>query len=109
MLQKGFKWLVLAGFAALMAWGMWGLPDRGDLDAPMNEKTTITGGPTPAAHYIEKAYKEAKTPNIVTVVLGDYRSIDTLGEVVVVFTAGLILIVLLTNRRKVHDIDGGEQ
>lgn len=101
--------MVLAGFAGLMAWGMWGLPDRGDLNASMNEKTTITGSPTPAAHYIEKAYKEAKTPNIVTVVLGDYRSIDTLGEVVVVFTAGLILIVLLTNRRNVQGFHGGEE
>lgn len=97
--------MVLLGFAGLMGWGMWGLPDRGDLDAPMNEKTTITGTPTPAAHYIEHAYKEAKTPNIVTVVLGDYRSIDTLGEVVVVFTAGLILILLLTNRRKISALD----
>lgn len=100
--------MVLLGFAGLMGWGMWGLPDRGDLDAPMNEKTTITGTPTPAAHYIEHAYKEAKTPNIVTVVLGDYRSIDTLGEVVVVFTAGLILILLLTNRRKISALDGGD-
>lgn len=100
--------MVLLGFAGLMGWGMWGLPDRGDLDAPMNEKTTITGTPTPAAHYIEHAYKEAKTPNIVTVVLGDYRSIDTLGEVLVVFTAGLILILLLTNRRKISALDGGD-
>ena len=69
MMNQGLKWLVLLGFAGLMGWGMWGLPDRGDLDAPMNEKTTITGTPTPAAHYIEHAYKEAKTPNIVTVVL----------------------------------------
>ena len=100
--------MVLLGFAGLMGWGMWGLPDRGDLDAPMNEKTTLTGTPAPAAHYIEKAYKEAKTPNIVTVVLGDYRSIDTLGEVVVVFTAGLIFILLLTNRRKGSALDGGD-
>ena len=108
MMNQGLKWMVLLGFAGLMGWGMWSLPDRGDLDAPMNEKTTLTGTPAPAAHYIEKAYKEAKTPNIVTVVLGDYRSIDTLGEVVVVFTAGLILILLLTNRRKISALDGGD-
>lgn len=49
-------------------------------------------------YYIENAYKDAHTPNMVTVVLGDYRSIDTLGEQVVIFTAGMICFLLLRKR-----------
>ncbi|MDP6952534.1 MAG: cation:proton antiporter, partial [Alphaproteobacteria bacterium] len=42
-------------------------------------------------------------PNIVTSVLADYRGYDTLGEVGVIFTAGIGVILLLgrnTRRRR---------
>ena len=45
--------------------------------------------------YIEKAQEEAGAPNMVTAVLADYRSYDTLGEVVVIFTAGLACLLVL--------------
>jgi multicomponent Na+:H+ antiporter subunit B len=52
-------------------------------------------------HYIEHAYHDAHTPNIVTVMIADYRSFDTLGETVVVFAAGMACFLLLRgNRRK---------
>jgi multicomponent Na+:H+ antiporter subunit B len=48
--------------------------------------------------YIEQAYAETKTPNFVTAVLGDYRSLDTLFEVAVVFTAAMAIALLLGTR-----------
>ncbi|MDV7394161.1 hydrogen gas-evolving membrane-bound hydrogenase subunit E, partial [Arthrospira platensis SPKY1] len=48
-----------------------------------------------SAHYLEKGLEETGVPNIVTAVLADYRSYDTLFEAVVVFAAGLIVLTLL--------------
>jgi len=45
--------------------------------------------------YIEGAEKVIGVPNIVTAVLASYRGFDTLGEVGVVFTAGIGVIALL--------------
>ncbi|GAB3023014.1 DUF4040 domain-containing protein [Bowmanella dokdonensis] len=54
-----------------------------------------------ARHYVEHAAEETGVPNLVTAVLASYRGFDTLGEVVVVFTAGLgVLLLLGLDRRK---------
>ena len=45
-------------------------------------------------------------PNIVTAVLASYRGYDTLGETVVVFTAGIGVLLLLRGRRRER---GGEE
>ncbi|MFN2343933.1 MAG: hydrogen gas-evolving membrane-bound hydrogenase subunit E [Desulfonatronovibrio sp.] len=47
---------------------------------------------------MEHAYKDAHTPNIVAVILADYRAFDTLGEVIVVF-AGAIACFFILRRR----------
>ena len=39
-------------------------------------------------------------PNVVTSVLASYRGYDTLGEVTVIFTAGVGVILLLGNWRR---------
>jgi len=76
------------------------LPYRGDPDNLMHAEESITGTEVVGSYVIQEAYKDAKTPNIVTVILGDYRSVDTFGEQVVVFTAGLITILILRSRRR---------
>lgn len=58
------------------------------------------------AHYLEQSQQEIDLPNVVTSVLSSYRGYDTLGEVTVVFTAGLaVLILLLGVRRDNHEED----
>ena len=47
------------------------------------------------SHYIRKAYSDAATPNFVTVILADYRGFDTLGETLVVLTAGIACLLIL--------------
>jgi multicomponent Na+:H+ antiporter subunit B len=37
-------------------------------------------------------------PNVVTSVLASYRGFDTLGEVTVIFTAGIAVLLLLGGR-----------
>lgn len=48
-----------------------------------------------STHFIEKGLQETGAPNLVTAVLADYRGYDTLFEAVVVFCAGLALLLLL--------------
>ncbi len=91
------QWLplvvVLATGAALI-YGTLDLPLLGDPNAPANLHV--------APRYIEQSGQEVGVPNIVTSVLASYRGYDTLGEVTVIFTAGIGVMVLLggTRRRK---------
>jgi multicomponent Na+:H+ antiporter subunit B len=48
-----------------------------------------------APRYLTGAVRDMATPNVVTAVLADYRSYDTLVETVVIFTAGLGCWLLL--------------
>jgi multicomponent Na+:H+ antiporter subunit B len=45
--------------------------------------------------YVERSYPDTATPNMVTAVLADYRGYDTLGETVVILTAGLAVALIL--------------
>ena len=87
------KWLampIMGLFLALMIYATGGLPDLGDPQAPANVHVS--------PYYIEHSVEETETPNLVTAVLADYRGYDTLGETVVIFTAGLACILVLVKR-----------
>jgi multicomponent Na+:H+ antiporter subunit B len=83
---------LVAAFVALMVYASGGLPDRGDPDAPAHRHVSH--------EYIEGALSDTGTPNVVTAVLADYRSIDTLGEVIVIFTAGLAVLLILARPKE---------
>ena len=62
-----------------------------------------------APHYLNDSIKEVDVPNVVTAILASYRGFDTLGEVAVVFTAGigvLLIISSLRTRRRRRDGEG---
>jgi len=87
------RWLplpIMLLFLVLMVYASTGLPDPGQPDAPSNVHVSPT--------YIEDSLHETHTQNIVTAVLADYRGYDTLGETVVIFTAGLACILILMKR-----------
>ena len=52
-----------------------------------------------APQYIQETPEIIGIPNVVTSVLADYRGFDTLGEVTVIFTAGIGVLLLLGRRR----------
>ena len=85
--MKWFSIMILCLFGALLFYAEGDLPDYGDPQAPANLHVS--------PDYIQQALEETKTPNMVTAVLADYRGYDTLGETVVIFTAGLACILLL--------------
>jgi multicomponent Na+:H+ antiporter subunit B len=86
--------LVLLAFAAVLTLAAFELPARGDAESPANRPSAehhLVAG----AHYISHAGKDAATPNMVTVILADYRSFDTLGETLVVFAGGIACLFIL--------------
>ena len=63
------------------------MPAFGDPNAPIHTHV--------APRYIEQSGEEIGIPNMVTSVLASYRGFDTLGEVTVVFTALIAVLLLL--------------
>jgi len=62
-------------------------PRLGDPEAPVHQHV--------APWYLEKTPELIDIPTVVTAVLGSFRAFDTLGEVIVVLTAGIGVLFLL--------------
>lgn len=84
--------IVVMVTGAVLVYGTIDMPDFGDPNAPANLHV--------AAKYIEKSYEETGIVNFVTAVLASYRGYDTLGEVMVIFAAGIGVVLLLRKKRK---------
>ena len=78
--------------AVALIYGTLDMPSFGDPMAPIHNHV--------APRYIELSEEEIGIPNIVTSVLASYRGYDTLGEVTVVFTAAIGVMLLLGGARK---------
>lgn len=98
--MKIVNWLLFLSFGALLIHASMGFPNRGDADAVMFREKSPAGTPGASSYYIRNAYRDAETPNMVTVVLADYRGYDTLGEQTVILTAGLVCFLLLRKKGK---------
>ena len=88
--------LVLVTGAALI-YGTLDMPYMGDAAAPTHVHV--------APRYLLESAREIGLPNVVTSVLASYRGFDTLGEVTVIFTAGIAVVMLLAGQRR-KDRDG---
>ena len=76
---------------ALLIYGTLDMPHFGSADAPVHQHV--------APRYLEDSMEEVGVPNVVTSVLASYRGYDTLGETLVIFTAGIgVLSLLLVSR-----------
>jgi multicomponent Na+:H+ antiporter subunit B len=96
---KALQFILLFAFTGILMATVAQLPPRGDLDAPVHQVVSPVGSPVAGAYYIQNAYADAKTPNMVTVILADYRGFDTLGETLVVFAGGIACLFILRRRR----------
>ena len=76
----------------LLIYGTLDMPYFGSSQAPAHQHV--------APRYINDSMQETGLPNIVTSVLASYRGFDTLGEVVVIFTAGMGVLALLRQGRR---------
>ncbi|MDP6404833.1 MAG: DUF4040 domain-containing protein [Alphaproteobacteria bacterium] len=84
--------LVALAVGGLLVYGTIDMPRLGDAGAPIHQHV--------ADRYIDKGPVETGMPNMVTSVLASYRGYDTLGELTVIFTAGIGVLLLLGRRRK---------
>ena len=85
--MKAAALLVLAALGLVLLAAAAGLPRYGDANAPAATHV--------ADDYVRGSMPDAHTPNVVTTMIADYRSFDTLGETMVVFAAGLACMLLL--------------
>ena len=79
--------IVLPLLGVLLLYAASDLPGFGDPSSPASVHISPT--------YIESSYQDTHTPNVVTSVLMDYRSLDTMVETVVIFASGIACALLL--------------
>lgn len=96
--------VVVAITGSALIYGTLDIPAFGAPDAPAQMHV--------ARYYIDNALHEVGVPNIVTAVLVSYRGFDTLGEVTVIFTATVAVLLLIGGRRSKPTVatrdDGGK-
>ncbi len=90
---------IVALTGAALLYGTLDMPAYGDPAAPIHQHV--------APYYLEESPREIGLPNVVTSVLASYRGFDTLGELCVILTAGIAVMLVLgiharsTEQRKV--------
>ena len=67
------------------------LPPLGDPSSPVHQHV--------APRYLAESDAVLHIPNAVTTILASYRGFDTLGEIIVIFTAGVGVLLLLASAR----------
>jgi multicomponent Na+:H+ antiporter subunit B len=82
-----FPLIIVIAAGAVLIYGTLDMPEFGSPDSPIHAHV--------APRYLEKSAEEVGLPNVVTSVLASYRGYDTLGEVTVIFTAGIGVLALL--------------
>ena len=84
--------IIVAIVGILLVTAVTALPPFGTPDAPVHTHV----GP----RYLAESYSKLHIPNAVTTVLASYRGFDTLGETIVIFAAGLGVLLLLAGHTK---------
>jgi multicomponent Na+:H+ antiporter subunit B len=93
---KRVNWPAAVGVLALaggLLWTVPAIPPIGSADAPAWADPGVT------QFYLANAYEQTGVENVVTAVLAGYRGFDTFGEAVVVFAAGVAVLVVLKEER----------
>jgi multicomponent Na+:H+ antiporter subunit B len=91
-LKKTLAFVAMIITGALLVYGVKDFPKWADPNQPASLHVS--------PRYIEQAFDETAVPNLVTAVLADYRAYDTMFETVVVFTAGMVVMMLLRRPKK---------
>jgi len=79
--------IIVVATGLMLFYALGDMPAYGDAHSPANSHVGID--------YIERTATDIHIPNVVTAVLASYRGFDTFGEAVVIFAAGLGVLLLL--------------
>ncbi|MDG1287717.1 MAG: DUF4040 domain-containing protein [Rickettsiales bacterium] len=85
--NRWFPLIVVTAVTLTLTYATLDQPQLGDPEAPVHQHV--------APWYLENTQALMDIPNVVTAVLGSFRGYDTLGEVMVVFTAAMGVMLLL--------------
>jgi multicomponent Na+:H+ antiporter subunit B len=88
--RNGYRWFAVAVVAAatlLVIYATFDKPRLGDPAAPVHNHV--------APWYLEETPRLIDVPNVVTAILASFRGYDTLGELFVIFTAGIGVMFIL--------------
>ena len=88
--HKALSVAIVVSATLVVLYATFDKPTFGDPNAPVHQHV--------APWYLENVPELIDIPNVVTAVLGSFRGYDTLGEVFVVFTAGIGVLFLLSAR-----------
>lgn len=86
-MKKIFAVILTGVLVGILLIGVKEIPQFGKAENPANNYV--------AQRYIEKGVEETGALNIVTGIILDYRSFDTFGEAMVLFTAAVAVVVVL--------------
>ena len=75
----------------------------GTIDMPLFGESSAAAHQHVVPRYLQQSPDEIGIPNVVTSILASYRGYDTLGELTVIFTAGVGVLALLGIRRRRRD------
>ena len=92
--------LIVVGITgAALVYGTLDLPPFGAPENPIHQHV--------APHYLIESEHEIGVPNVVTSILASYRGYDTMGEVTVIFTALVGVLLLLSRGPKPAQVAAG--
>ena len=80
--------LVILCTGSLLIYGTFDMPPFGSAQTPAQTHV--------ASHYISESFRETGVFNLVSSVLASYRGYDTMGELIVIFTAGIGVVSILS-------------
>ncbi len=87
--RRLLSFAVVAAAALIVIYATFDKPRFGDPQAPVQVHIS--------PWYIEQTRELIEIPNVVTAVLASFRGYDTLGELIVVFTAGIGVLLLFSS------------
>ncbi len=87
--------LLVGGLAIPLGYAFLSLDPVGAANAPAVSTTFADGAQTPYGYYIEETIPETGFSNSVVAVLVVYRGLDTLGELIVAFSAAVSILIVL--------------
>ena len=84
--------LLISSVAAMLIYASRDLPVFGSGISPAQSGVV--------AYYLKNSVSETGVPNVVSSILASYRGYDTFGEILVIFTAGIAVLMLLGRLKK---------
>ncbi len=89
---------------AALIYGTFDMPYYGDPEAPVHQHLAPEFLADTVPH-VNGGESKVDVPNIITAGLASYRGYDTLGDTVVIFTAGIGVLLLMRRRRDRNEED----